>query len=53
MHVSESLDGRVVVFSVDYKNLKSSLVNKKGETYYSFSRERQDIRSLLAQGLSE
>lgn len=29
IHVSESLDGRVVVFSVDYKNFKSFLINKK------------------------
>lgn len=29
MHVSESLDGRVIVFSVDYKNFKSFLIKNK------------------------
>lgn len=29
MHVSESLDGRAIVFSVEYKNFKSFLINKK------------------------
>lgn len=29
MHVSESLDGRAIVFSVEYKNSKSFLIKNK------------------------
>ena len=50
MHVSESLDGRVVVFSVDYKNSKSFLIKNKEKLVIASPRSARILEASLRSG---